>query len=173
VPADWEHPKESVRDGRAGRIEERYTPLFPGEDYQPRADAWDEKCAKWKDGWRPDGCDSPTNRAMAYEQWARQRPHRDDYMPNWPEDQRTHYMMYEDTTEGTPISPAFATPEELARWLADTGASAMGGQTASYEAWLNVARGAWAPSMIYSAATGVISGVEASLAMGKADKGES
>jgi len=45
-------------------------------------------------------------------------------------------MMYETCTEGTPISPAFATPEELARWLADNEASAFGGMTASYEGWL-------------------------------------
>ena len=47
-------------------------------------------------------------------------------------------MMYEDTTEGTPISPAFETPEELARWLADTGASAFGSLTATYDEWLNM-----------------------------------
>jgi hypothetical protein len=56
--------------------------------------------------------------------------------------------MYEDTSEGTPISPAFGTPETLAQWLADTGASASGDMTATYEEWLNVARGAWAPSFV-------------------------
>jgi hypothetical protein len=87
-------------------------------------------------------------------------PDKRDYMPDWPEDQRTHYMMYEDTSEGTPISPAFPTPEELARWLADTGASAFAGQTASYDAWLRIARGGFAPSAVLSG--GVLqSGVEA------------
>lgn len=57
-------------------------------------------------------------------------------MPQWPENEATHYMMYEDTSEGTPISPAFATKEELARWLTDTGASAFGRLTATYEQWL-------------------------------------
>jgi hypothetical protein len=41
----------------------------------------------------------------------------EEFMPNWPIDQRTHLMMYETCTEGTPISPAFETPEELALWL--------------------------------------------------------
>jgi hypothetical protein len=85
---------------------------------------------------------------MMYEQWAGQRPHRDDYMPNGPAEERTHLMMYEDTSEGTPISPAFKTPEELARWLADNGASAFGRDTASYASWLRVARGGFAPSMV-------------------------
>lgn len=87
-------------------------------------------------------------------------PDINDYMPNWPDAERTHLMMYETTSEGTPISPAFRTPEELARWLADNKASAFGSMTASYESWLEVARGGWAPSAIYTPETGLVSGVE-------------
>jgi hypothetical protein len=141
-------------------MEERYKPLFPGERYQPKVDEWDEECAKWKAGWRPGHCDDAEHRAMCYEQYAGQRPHRDDYMPNWPDSERTHLMMYEDTSEGTPISPAFATPEELARWLVDNNASAFGDSTGSYEGWLRVARGGCAPSLVATAA-GLTSGVDA------------
>ena len=70
-------------------------------------------------------------------------------------------MMYEDTSEGTPISPIFATPEELARWLTDTKASAFGGQAATYEGWLRVAQGGWAPSAVFTPETGLMSGVDA------------
>ncbi len=85
-----------------------------------------------------------------------------DYMPDWPDEECTHIMMYEDTSEGTPISPAFATPAALARWLADTGASAFADQTASYEAWLRVARGGFAPSAVMTVPCGpMINGVEA------------
>ena len=146
VPANWQHPKE-WKLGLRG-MEERYKPLHSGEDYQPRVYEWDEECSKWKAGWRPDHCDDAESRALDYEQWAGQRPHRDNYMPNWPESERTHYMMYEDTSEGTPISPAFETPEALARWLADTGASSFGNMTADYEHWLRVAKGEWAPGMV-------------------------
>ncbi len=157
VPADWQHPKHWT--GGLRGPEERYKPLYPGDQYKPRVDEWDDECAKWKAGWRPDHC---TDSVMTYEQFAGQRPHKDDYMPNWHPNLRTHLMMYEDTSEGTPISPAFETPEELARWLADNGASAFGSDTATYEAWLRVARGGWAPSMIV--ADGVMtSGVEAAL----------
>ncbi|MNR40154.1 hypothetical protein D3C85_1584160 [compost metagenome] len=69
-------------------------------------------------------------------------------------------MMYETTSEGSPISPAFETPEQLARWLADNGASAFGGSTASYASWLRVANGGYAPSAVLSSA-GLQSGVEA------------
>ncbi len=161
VPADWQHPKHHTWRLPGPQWLEVYKPLYPGEDYQARVDEWDEECAKWKAGWRPDRCDDPESRAMCYEQWAGQRPHRDDYMPNWPAEQRTHLMMYENTSEGTPISPAFETPEELARWLADTGASAFGSDTASYEAWLRVAQGGWAPSAVYTPQTGLVSGVQA------------
>lgn len=69
-------------------------------------------------------------------------------MPSWPESERTHFQMYETTSEGTPISPALPTGEELARWLADHGASAFGTMTATYEQWLAVIRGAYAPSAV-------------------------
>ncbi len=160
VPADWQHPKQQLPDFRTGCMVERYKALYSGDGYQSRVDEWDEECAKWKGGWRPDYADADS-KEMTYEQYAGQRPHRDDYMPVWTPEQATHYMMYEDTSEGTPISPAFATPEELARWLADTGASSFGSSTASYEGWLRVAQGGFAPSAIYTPATGLVSGVEA------------
>jgi len=60
------------------------------------------------------------------------------YMPNWPEHQRTHFMMYEDTSEGTPLTPAFKTLEEVAQYLVSHGESVFGSQTASYEEWLRI-----------------------------------
>jgi hypothetical protein len=160
VPADWKHPKEERLD-RYGQVSERYKPLFQVEDYIRKVGEWDDECAKWKSGWRPAHCTDPADKDMCYEQWAGQRPNRDNYMPNWPAEQRTHYMMYEDTSEGTPISPAFETPEALARWLADTWASSFAGAPASYEAWLWVANGGFAPSAISVDGGPLVSGVDA------------
>ena len=87
-------------------------------------------------------------------------PDKEDYMPDWDEAEKTHLIMYEDTTEGTPISPAFETPEELAKWLADNGASSFGSSTATYEQWLPVCKRGWAPSLVFSS-KGLQSGVEA------------
>jgi len=150
VPADWQHPKNA-----AGR----YVALFDGS-YEQAAQEWDEEAAKWARGEFPDYAGEESKK-LSYTEWSGQRPDPADYMPSWPESQRTHLMMYETTSEGTPISPAFATPEELARWLVDNGASAFGNSTASYEGWLGVARGGFAPSAVYSSATGFVSGVEA------------
>lgn len=69
-----------------------------------------------------------------------------EYMPTWTADVAVGWQMYENTSEGTPISPVFESPEELARWLADTSASAFGNMTASYEQWLTTIRRGWAPS---------------------------
>lgn len=70
------------------------------------------------------------------------------------------YQVWETTSEGSPISPPFATPEELARWLADHGASSFGSQTATYEEWLAFARGpGWAPSAVSVDGGPIVSGV--------------
>jgi len=140
VPADWQHPRDETNV--------RYKALYPGEEYPNRAAEFMAKANSegLQEAIEWFGC-----------------PDKEDYMPNWPAEQRTHFMMYEDTSEGTPISPAFATPEELARWLADTGASSFGSSTASYEAWLRVANGGWAPSAVFTPETGLVSGVEASI----------
>lgn len=147
VPATWEHP----------RNEKGFIPLHDGS-YAKAAAEWDFARSQWEadlcEVWSPTGASTWKPREgrelkyARYTDWAGPRPSPDDYMPDWPEDQRTHLMMYEDTTEGTPISPAFATPEELARWLADTGASAFGNMTATYEQWLATCREGWAVSMV-------------------------
>src|SRR5262245_24521240 len=81
-------------------------------------------------------------------------------MPSWPAKKRTHWQMYETCTEGTPISPVMATPEELAAWLAAHGASAFGSWRETYDEWLATSKSGSAPSMIFTPETGVISGVE-------------
>lgn len=90
----------------------------------------------------------------AFVEWHGARPDPEDYMPDWPEEERTHYQMYETTSEGTPISPVFATPEELARWCADNGASAFADMTMSYEEWLAVAGGRSTAGALVDTATG-------------------
>ena len=134
VPPTWAHPKH---DGR-------FVPMHDGKGGGAIINVaeWDEEYAAWQAGkvkdygpekWRDK---APDELGLRYTDWAGPRPSPDDYMPDWPAEQRTHWMMYESTSEGTPISPAFATPEELARWLADTGASAFGSSTLTYDQWL-------------------------------------
>ncbi len=165
MPADWQRPKypdDHYEHHRRGR----FVPLFDG-GFAERDAEWSEGWAKWQEGlvedygengreWR---ARTPDDGAL-YSHWAGERPSPDDYMPEWPPEQRTHLMMYETTSEGTPKSPPLPTPEELARWLADNGASAFGYDTATYEQWLPTCRGGWAPSAILSGGV-LMSGVAA------------
>lgn len=157
VPASWSHPKENGH----------FRPLFGGMDVFQMQAEWDEEARRWDEGfridyskpdrsWKPRGADE----TGTYEEWAGKRPVESDHMPNWPAAERTHFQMYENTTEGTPISPVMESPESLARWLADNGASACGTQTADYDHWLAVCRCGYAPSMVVIGGK-VMSGVEA------------
>lgn len=89
------------------------------------------------------------------------RPDPADHMPDFSDVPAAEMglCMYETCSEGTPISPVFRTPEELARWLADNGASSFGDMTATYDQWLSVCRGGWAPSAVVDG-SGLRSGVE-------------
>lgn len=158
VPADWQHPKRRTFNHR-GQFVESYHPMFD-RPYGEAIREWIDEFEAWERGERADYAKGET---MPFWEWHAAPPDPAYYRPDWPEESRTHLMMYEDTSEGTPISPAFKTPEEVARWCADNGASAFGRSTASYEAWLNIARGGFAPSMVYTPETGLVNGVSASL----------
>ena len=154
VISNWEHPKD---------VRGNYIPLFDTNVIACQAE-WDLGAQKWAEGlvddwhggWkvRDVGIGSET-----YSEYAGERPRAEDHMPQCTEVEKTHLMMYETVTEGTPISPVFSTPEELAHWLTDNEASACGDQVASYEGWLRVAQGGYAPSMVMDSA-GMRSGVD-------------
>lgn len=160
VPKDWEHPK--YKDGS-------FVPLL-GFSFSESLQEWKEIAEKWSQGldigytkegnqeWVPieDAC-----RGLTYEEYGGKCPCAEDYMPDWPEEERTHYQMYESTSEGTPISPVMETPEELAQWLTDNRANAFAGQTASYEGWLRVCKGRSAPTMVVDTVMRtIVSGVD-------------
>src|SRR5579872_4286951 len=113
VPADWQHPKA----WNSYRNELHFVPLHEASyagGYAAQAAEWDEGYAKWQEGLRrsygEDAKWEPIEeeyRRTRYTDYAGARPSPDDFMPDWPDELKTHLMMYEDTTEGTPISPAF------------------------------------------------------------------
>lgn len=138
VPPDWDHPKEWI----LGRYQ--FRPLH-GSSYARSLADWEHNRALWAARTMP-YVEPGDYENETFESYYGERPDPDDYMPDWPDSERTHYQMYEDTSEGTPISPVFPTPEELARWLVDSKASAFAEMTADYESWLRVCRGGFAPS---------------------------
>src|SRR3990167_319364 len=72
----------------------------------------------------------------AYEAWEKSEPPAGE-----------GYQIWETVSEGSPISPVFATPEELAQYMATHG---WGGDTGgNYATWLRFINGpGWAPSMV-------------------------
>ena len=132
VPANWQHPK--MNNGR-------YRPLFD-ESYREAMDRWTKARDLFVQG--KDDVGEPLSehaKGCTFEEWHGNKPDPDYCRPDWTDEDRTHYQMYENTSEGTPISPVFATPEEVARWCADNDASAFGDIGADYDFWLRVARG--------------------------------
>lgn len=67
------------------------------------------------------------------------------------------WQLWETVSEGSPVSPVFATADELAGWMSDPGRG---------DRWVPPAAAAkfiadgWAPSFVGSPATGLVSGVE-------------
>jgi hypothetical protein len=131
VPATWQHPKDS---------NDQHIPLCGGS-YSRDVAKWDEEAAQWENGfvrdalgatWEPKGDEHD----MPFEEWHGPRPEQSDYMPDWPSAERTHYQMYEDTSEGMPISPVMDSPEALAQWLADHNETGFGAIVLDYEDWL-------------------------------------
>lgn len=135
VPANWQHPKNDKG---------RYVPLFDGAKFEERLASYDKEAQKWADGFRLDyytGSWIPLGeeqKCLTYSSLVGERPDPKDYMPIWNDEERTHFMMYEDTSEGTPISPAFATTEELAWWLTENNASWFADKGASFESWMTI-----------------------------------
>ena len=108
VPANWEHPRDENGS---------YIPMHEHFPYSE-----EEITERIRDGWLENS--SP------------------DYgcaiMPQWSETDRTHYQMYESTSEGTPISPVMETAESLAYWLAENNVAVFANIEVSYEEWLSI-----------------------------------
>lgn len=116
VPADWHHPIDWKT--------RRFRPLYEGP-WEEQAAAWDRAKATFDRGEGTDGSPLPPSaKGCPFDDWHGSRPRQEDYMPSWPESEKTHCQMYETTSEGTPISPVLESPEALARWCADNGVSA-------------------------------------------------
>lgn len=67
------------------------------------------------------------------------------------------WQLWETVSEGSPISPVFATSDELAGWMSDP---ARGDRWVPPAAAAKFVADGWAPSFVGSPSTGVVSGVE-------------
>lgn len=107
VPANWEHPKEERSNG-----ETHYHPLFD-EDFDVALKEWNEGYELWKKGEHPDQSD------CEYWEYFGGPPDPEYYHRGWTSAE--WYQAYETVSEGTPVTPPFATKEELVNYLVEHG----------------------------------------------------
>jgi hypothetical protein len=139
VPKEWGHPKD--RNGN-------YIPLL-GSSFKEAYALWERRMKAWLDGYIITGLNDDeiepkskySDKITTFEEWYGREPQPENYMPDFDESETTHFQMYEDTSEGTPISPVFDSKEKLARWLYENNASFFGGKPTSYEHWLDICGG--------------------------------
>lgn len=114
VPKNWKHP---IKNGE-------YIPLHDGLEFSEKIAEWDEGFRKWNEGFRKDFhivnawvSLSKEEKGVTYASWSGERPSEKDYAPLWSDEECTCFMLYEDISEGTPLSPIFPTIEELNSWI--------------------------------------------------------
>ena len=108
VIANWEHPKKEHKD--------RYQPMrdIP---YIEAINEWIENHLLWEKGEHPD----QPNEYVHYAEWDGNPPDVEYYRPNWKKEDMTWFQVYETVSEGTPVTPAFETRDELVDYLVENG----------------------------------------------------
>lgn len=126
VPKDWEHPK----DERG-----RFIPMREGS-YESAAREWTANFLRWEAGEHPSRANvvGIARYFFEYEPPPVEYGQRGCPMFEHDRDDLTHIMLYENTSEGTPLSPAFERIEDLCEWAA-THATTFASFTATAEEW--------------------------------------
>ena len=109
VKKGWEHPKND--DGK-------YQPMF-NMFYEDELNEWWENHLLWLQGKHPD---QPQDYKY-YAEWHGDPPDIAYYIQEkWDEEKdEMWFCLYENVSEGTPLSPSFKTKEELINYLVDNG----------------------------------------------------
>jgi hypothetical protein len=126
VPADWEHPTKQCEhspwkggcDTAKKNNGQCYQPLFD-QHFEEVAREWLDKAIAWDNGTDSD-CAKHKAKHPFYWQWNGDPPDPKYYRPKWTSEP-THYQVYETVSEGTPVTPHFATKGELVDWLVKYG----------------------------------------------------
>jgi hypothetical protein len=120
VPPNWSHPTHMVlRWGpRVGyRLELEYVPM-EDEHFPVALAKWEAAKAKWDAGERLSYAeDDPT---YTFEEDEGPSPTPLTHRP-YSDDEATWFQLFQTVSEGSPVSPPFATLDELAAYLAEHG----------------------------------------------------
>jgi len=114
VDLDWEHPRYTERDAPFSNRVGQHRPLHDN-DYAAAAREWIAEFEQWQRGEHPSQKATPSI-CQFYWEYAGNPPESDDYRAE-PFKNPVGYQVYETVSEGTPVSPVFATKAELVEYL--------------------------------------------------------
>ena len=161
VPPDWQHPRYTTDDAPYSNRVGQYRPLFD-DSYANARREWLDGLAKYE---AERDSDEHRKRVEIYGydvdfwEYEGNPPDRAYYRPEWPEGSATWWQVYETVSEGTPVTPPFATSEELVAFLS-TERDFWGQGPVSRAAAERFVSGGWAPSAVLVGGT-LHTGVEA------------
>ncbi len=155
VPPQWEHPRYTREDAKYSNWVGKHKPLHDCP-YAAEAQEWLDDCVLWQRGEHPDQKNEKVDVSMYafFWEWGGNPPDPEHYRPEW-DAEPTGWVVYETVSEGTPVTPVFATADELIDYLAAYGdfwAQSRGERPPTREAAKAFVESGWAPSMMMSAA---------------------
>ncbi len=121
VPPNWDHP-QSLKFSRTYG----YQPMYD-RHFDDAASEWKAEYAKWCAGERPSHFNDEDYKKdhmgqpeVEFWEWYGAPPERENHRP-WKDEEATWYQVWENVSEGTPVTPPFATKKELIDYLAENG----------------------------------------------------
>lgn len=126
VIPNWEHPKKERFDYRLGQYVEDYQPLYDCDSdsaFKEWLSDWNDWCSFRHDELREKYPEDhrECSQYACFCDWHATAPSPECYRPAWGAEDATWWQAYETVSEGTPVSPPFATADELVEYLATHG----------------------------------------------------
>jgi len=154
VPPNWEHPRQDTG---------QYQPVRD-KSYAEAAEEWIREFYLWQEGKHPSQSHEWAKEYKYYWEYEGTPPEKDYYLSEFTEEP-TWYQVYETVSEGTPVSPPFATKEELIDYLVEYGdfwdqKRGHGGR--SREAATAFVNSGWVPSMVVADGK-IFAGIDSSI----------
>jgi len=137
------------------RYDVRTGAIIPTEEYTPQVECCDFDTA-WAEYEQEREDFDPVKKDCTFEEYYGQPPERDEYT-DYKGVEPTWFQLYENVSEGTPVSPPFETELELATWLSENGdywcqrRNAEGGRgeaKPTFTQALSLVKSGYAPSMM-------------------------
>jgi len=112
VPPDWDHPLCTTANAPHPSHVGKFMLLYDN-DYETAAEEWLRELDLWKKGEHP-----RQSKSCKYF-WEYSSPPDESFhrKRKWTVGEATHYQIYETVSEGTPVSPVFASLEDMIEWM--------------------------------------------------------